>query len=64
MRPIFDSRIGTFDLAGCAASQRIDEAMKRFWINAAQMSAAVTIGFLLSPIVLSTQNMLHHFFGH
>jgi len=34
--------------------------MKRYWINAAQMSAAVTLGFLLSPIVLSARHMLVH----
>jgi hypothetical protein len=38
--------------------------MKRFWINALQMSAAVTLGFLLSPIVLSARHMLHHYFRH
>jgi hypothetical protein len=38
--------------------------MKRFWINAAQMSAAVTLGFLLSPVVLSARNMLHHLLRH
>ena len=34
--------------------------MKRYLINAMQMSAAVTLGFLLSPVVLATRHMLHH----
>jgi hypothetical protein len=38
--------------------------MKRYWINALQMSAAVTIGLLLSPVVLATRHMLHQYFRH
>jgi hypothetical protein len=38
--------------------------MKRFLINAAQMSAAVTLGFLLSPVVVSARHMIHHFLRH
>jgi hypothetical protein len=36
-----------------------DYVMKRYWINAAQMSAAVYLGLLLSPIVLATRHMLY-----
>lgn len=38
--------------------------VRRYFINAAQMSFAVSIGFLLSPVVLSTRHMLHHYFKH
>jgi hypothetical protein len=38
--------------------------VKRYWINAAQMSFAVSIGFLLSPVVLSARHMLHQLFKH
>ena len=33
-------------------------SMKRFLVNAAQMSVAVSLGFLLSPVVVSTRHML------
>ena len=38
--------------------------VKRFLINAVQMSAAVTVGLLLSPVVLSTRHMVLHFVHH
>ena len=34
--------------------------MKRYLINAAQMSVAVTLGLLLSPIVLAVDNVAAH----
>jgi hypothetical protein len=38
--------------------------MKRYLINAAQMSVAVTIGILLSPVLLSLNNSALHYFKH
>jgi len=38
--------------------------MKRFLINAAQMSLAVTLGILLSPVLLSLDNTAMHYFKH
>lgn len=38
--------------------------MKRFLINAAQMSLAVTLGILLSPVLLSLDNTAIHYFKH
>jgi hypothetical protein len=34
--------------------------MKRYWLNAAQMSVAVTLGFLLGPVVLSLEHAMRH----
>lgn len=36
--------------------------MKRYLVNAAQMSIAVTLGVLLSPIVLAVDNVTAHLF--
>jgi hypothetical protein len=38
--------------------------MRRYWINAAQMSAAVYLGLLLSPIVLATRHALFDMMSH
>ena len=39
--------------------------MKRYLVNAMQMVAAIYLGLLLSPVVLSTRHMLHHWLhGH
>ena len=38
--------------------------MKRFLLNAAQMSVAVTLGILLSPVLLSLNNSAAHYFKH
>jgi len=38
--------------------------MKRYLINAAQMSLAVTLGILLSPILLSLNYSASHYFRH
>lgn len=35
--------------------------MKRYWINAAQMTIAVTLGLMLSPVVLAVDNVATHF---
>lgn len=32
--------------------------MKRYFLNAVQMSAAVYLGLLLSPIIIATRHML------
>jgi hypothetical protein len=38
--------------------------MKRYLINAAQMSIAVTLGVLLSPVILAMDNVAAHAFRH
>ena len=38
--------------------------MKRYLLNAAQMTIAVTLGILLSPVLLSLDNSAAHFFRH
>lgn len=35
--------------------------MKRYLINAAQMTIAVTLGLLLSPVILAVDNAAVHF---
>lgn len=38
--------------------------MKRYLINGAQMSIAVVLGILLSPVLLSLNYSAAHHFGH
>ena len=38
--------------------------MKRYLINAAQMTLAVTLGILLSPVLLSLNYSAAHYFKH
>lgn len=33
--------------------------MKRYWTNAAQMSIAVFVGLMLSPVLLSSRHMIY-----
>ena len=37
--------------------------MKRYLINAAQMSIAVTLGILISPVLLSLNSSAAHYLG-
>ena len=34
--------------------------VRRYWLNATQMSIAVTLGFLLAPVVLSMRHIVNH----
>jgi len=38
--------------------------MKRYLVNAAQMTIAVTLGILLSPVLLSLNYSAGHYFRH
>ena len=38
--------------------------MKRYLVNAAQMTIAVTLGILLSPVLLSLNYSAAHYFLH